>query len=258
MPSTSGSSSTRSTGSQTASGSETPSGSQTSTGTQKSPGLYGESTSDGEPNQDQSGGNNQEPAPDFSDSPIPSETADNNEPTEIDFSEESQSASSQQSASDGSGASQPTLTAEEEQARLEELLNASIGSYDGMIQREQDYIHDRARQRQQAKAEDVISGTPYDDPNLSDTESGQPVDTGDGSAPATANPPATTNNETIAERSGSRENTQGQRSPPPADIPDGSDDDVVARQIREAAEQETDPVLREKLWEEYRQYKNSQ
>jgi len=43
--------------------------------------------------------------------------------------------------------------------------------------------------------------------------------------------------------------------PPPADIPDGRDDDIVARQIREAAEKETDPELREKLWDEYREYK---
>ena len=41
----------------------------------------------------------------------------------------------------------------------------------------------------------------------------------------------------------------------PADIPDGRDDDIVARQIREAAMNETDPELREALWEEYRQYK---
>jgi hypothetical protein len=36
---------------------------------------------------------------------------------------------------------------------------------------------------------------------------------------------------------------------------DGSDDDIVARQLREAAEQETDPVLKEKLWREYEAYK---
>lgn len=42
---------------------------------------------------------------------------------------------------------------------------------------------------------------------------------------------------------------------PPADIPDGSDDDVVARQLREAAMREPDPELREKLWDEYRKYK---
>jgi hypothetical protein len=41
----------------------------------------------------------------------------------------------------------------------------------------------------------------------------------------------------------------------PADIPDGSDDDVVARQLREAAMKETDPELKEKLWQEYRNYK---
>jgi hypothetical protein len=34
----------------------------------------------------------------------------------------------------------------------------------------------------------------------------------------------------------------------------GIDDDVVARQLREAAEKETDPVLKEKLWAEYRKY----
>ena len=38
----------------------------------------------------------------------------------------------------------------------------------------------------------------------------------------------------------------------------GSDDDVVARQLREAAEKETDPLLKEKLWEEYRKYKRTQ
>jgi hypothetical protein len=37
--------------------------------------------------------------------------------------------------------------------------------------------------------------------------------------------------------------------------PSGYDDDIVARQIREAAEKETDPVLKEKLWKEYEDYK---
>lgn len=42
--------------------------------------------------------------------------------------------------------------------------------------------------------------------------------------------------------------------PPPGDIPSGDDDDVVARQLREAAMREPDPELREKLWDEYRKY----
>ncbi len=40
------------------------------------------------------------------------------------------------------------------------------------------------------------------------------------------------------------------------DVPDAGDDDVVARQLREAAENETDPELREKLWQEYKRYKS--
>ena len=48
--------------------------------------------------------------------------------------------------------------------------------------------------------------------------------------------------------------TPGKSSAPPG-TPDGSDDDVVARQLREAAEKETDPELKKKLWEEYRKYK---
>jgi len=43
----------------------------------------------------------------------------------------------------------------------------------------------------------------------------------------------------------------------PEDVGDGRDDDVVARQLREAAMSEEDPELREKLWEEYREYKRS-
>ena len=37
----------------------------------------------------------------------------------------------------------------------------------------------------------------------------------------------------------------------------GEDDDIVARQLREAAENETDPELKEKLWKEYEAYKKN-
>jgi hypothetical protein len=35
----------------------------------------------------------------------------------------------------------------------------------------------------------------------------------------------------------------------------GSDNDIVARRLRKAAEQETDPALRQKLWKEYADYR---
>ncbi len=48
----------------------------------------------------------------------------------------------------------------------------------------------------------------------------------------------------------------GNSGAPGADkAPTGDDDDVVAGQLREAAEKETDPVMKEKLWEEYKKYK---
>ena len=39
--------------------------------------------------------------------------------------------------------------------------------------------------------------------------------------------------------------------------PSGEDDDIVARRLRRAAEQETDPELKEKLWKEYEDYKRN-
>jgi len=41
----------------------------------------------------------------------------------------------------------------------------------------------------------------------------------------------------------------------PNDVADARDDDIISRQLREAAMQEQDPVIREKLWEDYRRYK---
>ncbi|MDD9883338.1 MAG: hypothetical protein OXU62_02185 [Gammaproteobacteria bacterium] len=41
----------------------------------------------------------------------------------------------------------------------------------------------------------------------------------------------------------------------PDDIPPSANDDIIAQQLREAAQEETDPVTRAKLWNEYRRYK---
>ena len=40
----------------------------------------------------------------------------------------------------------------------------------------------------------------------------------------------------------------------PNDIPDLVSEDIVAKQLREAALTENDPQLRERLWDEYRNY----
>ncbi len=49
-------------------------------------------------------------------------------------------------------------------------------------------------------------------------------------------------------QSGGVGRASGNRPPP-------KDDDIVARQLREAAERETDPELKKKLWDEYWKYK---
>ncbi len=52
--------------------------------------------------------------------------------------------------------------------------------------------------------------------------------------------------------------SSGESGPPgDGDKINTQDDDIVARQLREAAENETDPELKEKLWKEYRDYKKS-
>lgn len=83
-------------------------------------------------------------------------------------------------------------------------------------------------------------------PNSSDSQGGASSSGGGESAPGGG-------------RSG-RGSSSGQqgKAAPPEDVPDGDDDDLIARQIREAAERETDPELRDKMWDEYRKYKENQ
>jgi len=91
-----------------------------------------------------------------------------------------------------------------------------------------------------------------DDSSQQAGDEGQNADTG-----STASADGSANDSTDA---GSASSPSGlettRRGGIPEDIDSGSDDDIVARQIREAALKEKDPVLREKLWDEYRKYKN--
>ena len=56
---------------------------------------------------------------------------------------------------------------------------------------------------------------------------------------------------------GGEEGTSRAIATPAANIESIVDDDIVARQLREAAEKEIDPVLKEKLWREYNAYKHA-
>ncbi|HXV35692.1 MAG TPA: hypothetical protein VEC18_01000 [Myxococcota bacterium] len=58
---------------------------------------------------------------------------------------------------------------------------------------------------------------------------------------------------TSASTGGAEVGSTGYRPPP--DVGSGEDDDTLAAQLRELAMKETDPVLRERYWEEYRKHK---
>jgi hypothetical protein len=62
--------------------------------------------------------------------------------------------------------------------------------------------------------------------------------------------------ESATGNSGEDDQGSGDIIPIPDDVGDGRQDDIVLRQIREAAMNEKDPVLRERLWDEYRRIRD--
>ena len=166
---------------------------------------------------------------------------------EVDFSEEDP----------GGGGSVPTMSDGERQAQLEGILNETMASYDGMILREREYVLNRGNEEGSEEALEPLDPDgelPYDDVNAEGEENAPPGRGGSGQQESDSSGGGYRPGGPIQNRGGDYQH-QGQ-TPPPADIPDGNDDDVVARQIREAAMREADPELREKLWDEYRKYKN--
>ncbi len=155
------------------------------------------------------------------------------------------------------GRNQPMTTAER-QAELDERLNESMAVFDGMILSEREAAQGAANENGGGgggAGGGVASGTG----GLGST--GQGNGNGDGDSPiVVASAPSTSSSGTGRmpnmgrTRTGDFDNSNQEAFPAPADIPSGNDDDVVARQLREAAMSEPDPELRERLWNEYRAY----
>lgn len=126
-------------------------------------------------------------------------------------------------------------------------LEDALEDFDGGIMAERSAIRDRAAQTPNAgggakgSASSGIPGT-------SDVEGeaeGRPVGTGGGMGSLPDGP------STISKAPGAPKRGAGI----PKDVDDARDDDVIARQLREAAMAETDPAIREKLWADYQKYK---
>ena len=157
-------------------------------------------------------------------------------------------------------------TDEERLSKLDRQLDDALSEFDDMLLIEQEEIANR-----QSSAGGGGGGGGGASQAGSEGESGtgeassssgqqQAIGTQTGES-ASARESATSGAETVATGSTSgpvgRTNERSSGGTVPPGIPDGRDDDVVARQLREAAENEPDPALRAKLWEEYRKYKNT-
>jgi hypothetical protein len=157
-------------------------------------------------------------------------------------------------------------TPHERTATLDAELDTALGEFDEMLLREQERVKAATPRSadsgggggglggageaggggSQAGGEDGQQGEP-----------GEMADAGSTAAGGTSDAAGSASGQAGSGGRGGREGAPGQAGTrgQPADVPDGSDDDVVARQLREAAEKEKDPELKKKLWEEYRKYK---
>ncbi len=137
-----------------------------------------------------------------------------------------------------------TLTPAEQVAILGGRLERGTGEFDAMI------LDEQAAQRRAAREQEPGSAT---EPGSTDSEPGGGYE-GDIADAGVYSPGGGIGGVSRpGESAGIPRNTA--KYPPPAGIPSGSDDDVFARQLREAAMREPDPAVREKLWDEYRKYK---
>ena len=134
-------------------------------------------------------------------------------------------------------------TGAEVTAALEAELFAGLGEFDEMLLREQERV------KAATPHTDAASGGGADGGGGGSGGEGGEFDVSGESQSASGGEP------TYGQGAGPGSRQASTSSSAPPGTPDGSDDDVVARQLREAAEKETDPELKKKLWEEYRKYK---
>jgi hypothetical protein len=145
----------------------------------------------------------------------------------------------------GSAGQFPGETDAERAERLGKELEESIGGFDGVLSEEQREVASVGRNTEGFGSGGGGSGGGAAGISLGEQGAGG---TGAGSV-GVANEPAQKRQSPVA---GMTEEEVRERTPD--DIPITVDDDIIARQLREAALAEEDPELRERLWEEYRKY----
>jgi hypothetical protein len=154
-------------------------------------------------------------------------------------------------------------TPDERRGAIDRRLDDSLGTFDREIRKEQEK---NAQERDARNAANASAGSTTtestDSKKEGDTDSGTAGTEGPGAKGDQKSRPGDLKSEKDRKSSGEGGSGAGggqQNGPGGAntEIPDGSDDDVVARRLRKAAEGETDPELKEKLWKEYIEYKKN-
>jgi hypothetical protein len=144
----------------------------------------------------------------------------------------------------GSSGQFPAETDAERAERLGRELDESIGGFDEVLSEEQREVAAVGRNMEGFGGEAGSSG------GAGGISLGEQADGGTGAGTVTvANQPQAQRESPVAGLS-----QEEIRERTPDDIPVMVDDDIIARQLREAALAEEDPQLRERLWEEYRKY----
>jgi hypothetical protein len=137
---------------------------------------------------------------------------------------------------------------EDEVVALEKELNSSMAEFDEMLLKELETIREESDNRMRDLAQEADTAAQrlrergFDLDSRHSGLSGSRNERDDGFK---RDPEQTKGTDTtMSGQKGKRRGTE-------------TDDDIVARQLREAAENETDPKLKEKLWEEYEAYKKN-
>jgi len=149
----------------------------------------------------------------------------------------------------------PNLTRQEKEALMEQALRDSLNKYD----RCQDAHKRAAAGGAGAAAGGGGSVAGLDNGGTGESTASANMKGTNSPVEAQTTPAETTDKQPPPGNKSAQKLTRGKRLPGsgklPDDIPTVDNDSVLEEQIRQAAINETDPVIKAKLWNEYRRYK---
>ena len=239
-------SSKSSTGIPTSSPTSIPSSSTSSTSATSSPSMSQETTAgnktsseQGSQTSDPSSSNGDQSQEGKTDDQILAEALDafDNKMKSSDQQSPTQNSGSQSSTTENNSNSSDTLTDGEKLQRQNQQLSDRFSEFDSMILAEREKVEEK--NNEEGSGYGNLDGGFIDDEPTGD----EPLQTA-------------MTNEAPRGSPGFDSTIQTESRPDiPPDIPSAEGDDIIARQLREAAIKEKDPDLKAKLWDEYRKYK---